>query len=416
MKRRSFLELAAGGLAAAAAPICPGYARPTVSGTPLVSVTGIPDNPFWSLANPNLHAGFDTLVWLLEMSGLSFYRSPVSRPLTGPRGLIASDDIVLIKVNGQWKYRGATNTDLVRGIVQRILGHPDGFVGEVVLIENGQGRGSLACDVTGSGYPDGGVHANARDERHSFQYLIDTVFRDPRVSGLLLDPYRKTFIGASDHVTTGFRRYENVSYPCFTTPGGRRVELREGIWTGSGYAANLKLINVPVLKTHGGSEFTGALKHFYGLVSMEDGQSPYRHYAGLGETCGKMVASVRPPVLNVLDAIWVSHKELAGYPASATSNARRIAASQDPLALDYWAAKNILYPIDRNAAHNPDNEVVAEWMDAAAAVINGRGGLYDPDRAIYVDQVTSRESDLRILELQVPNEPIPEPSRRYWMD
>jgi hypothetical protein len=117
-------------------------------------------------------------------------------------------------------------------------------------------------------------------------------------------------------------------------------------------------------------------------------------------------------VLNILDAVWVSHKQLAGYPAAATFNARRIAASQDPLALDYWAAKNILYPIDRNAAHHPDNPVVAEWMTAATAVINGRGGLYDPDRALYVDQVTSRESDLRILELQVPNAPIPEPSRR----
>lgn len=412
MKRRSFLELAAGGLAAAAIPLRSGTSEAAVAGTPLVSVTGIPDDPFWSLANPNLHAGFDTLIWLLELSGLPFYRSPVSRPLAGPRGLISSDDVILIKVNGQWKYRGATNADLVRGIIQRILGHPDGFVGEVVLIENGQGRGSLKCDNTGSGYPDGGVHANARDERHSFQYLIDTVFRDPRVSGFLLDPYRKAFIGASDHATTGFRRYENVSYPCFSTRGGRRVELREGIWTGSGYAANLKLINVPVLKTHGGSEFTGILKHFYGLVSMDDGQSSFRHYAGLGETCGKMVASVRPPVLNVLDAVWVSHKQLAGYPASATYNARRIAASQDPLALDYWAAKNILYPIDRKAAHHPDHAVIADWMADAAAVINGRGGLYDPDRAIYVDQVTSREGDLRILELQVPNEPIPDPWRR----
>jgi UDP-N-acetylglucosamine:LPS N-acetylglucosamine transferase len=41
---------------------------------------------------------------------------------------------------------------------------------------------------------------------------------------------------ASD-VTDGYRRYEDVSYPCFTTPGGRRVELREGIWTGTSHGA-----------------------------------------------------------------------------------------------------------------------------------------------------------------------------------
>ena len=50
------------------------------------------------------------------------------------------------------------------------------------------------------------------------------------------------------------------------------------------YQQNLKLINVPVLKHHdrGGSEITAALKHFYGLVTMSDGQSPSRHYSGPG--------------------------------------------------------------------------------------------------------------------------------------
>jgi hypothetical protein len=31
--------------------------------------------------------------------------------------------------------------------------------------------------------------------------------------------------------------------------------------------------------------------------------SPKVIYSGLGETCGKMVVSVRTPVLNILDAI-----------------------------------------------------------------------------------------------------------------
>ena len=84
-----------------------------------------------------------------------------------------------------------------------------------------------------------------------------------------------TFIGATDHSTNGYRTYENVSYPCFTTAGGHRVELREGIWNGNSYSQNLKLINVPVLKYHdtGGSEITASLKHCYGIVSMSDGQS-----------------------------------------------------------------------------------------------------------------------------------------------
>ena len=29
---------------------------------------------------------------------------------------------------------------MLRGLIHRILGHPDGFKGEVVIFENGQGR------------------------------------------------------------------------------------------------------------------------------------------------------------------------------------------------------------------------------------------------------------------------------------
>ncbi|NIS67252.1 MAG: hypothetical protein GTO05_19210, partial [Gemmatimonadales bacterium] len=73
--------------------------------------------------------------------------------MSGRKGLIAADDVVLIKVNAQWKYRGCTNSDVVRGLIQRVLDHPDGFAGEVVLIENGQGWGSFGCDTT-TRYPD----------------------------------------------------------------------------------------------------------------------------------------------------------------------------------------------------------------------------------------------------------------------
>ena len=112
-----------------------------------------------------------------------------------------------------------------------------------------------------------------------------------------------------------------------------RVELREGVWNGSSHGSGLKLINVPVLKHHdtGGSEITASLKHFYGLVSMDDGQSALRHYSGLGETVGKMIASVATPVLNIIDATWVSYSSLTGWPASTTFRANKLLAGQDPV-------------------------------------------------------------------------------------
>ncbi len=364
----------------------------------LFLVKDIPDDPFYNPNNPNLHLGVDSLLYLMAEKGLKFYRSSRPNFLAGPQGLIAANDVVLIKVNAQWKHRGCTNSDLIRGLIQRILDHPDGFEGEVVIFENGQGRGSLACD-TSAAYGDNLIRANANDESHSFTYLVNNIFNDRRVSAFLLDSVRGHFIGPNDHVSDGYRRYENVSYPCFTTAGGHRVELREGIWQGQGYSQNLKLINVPVLKHHdtGGSEITACLKHYYGILSMADGYSSYRHYEGLGETCGKMIVSVITPVLNIIDAIWVSHKSLTGYPPSTTFRANMILASQDPVAADYWAAKYILYPIDYNFRHHPQFPGIDKWLAAAEEIINSRGGLRNPEKGIMVNKVTRDEAEMNVL-------------------
>ena len=359
----------------------------------------IPNQPFYGGGNGNYHAGVEYLLHLMGNNGLKFYRSAQEAALSGPSGMIEPNDVVLIKVNAQWKYRGCTNSDLIRGLIQRILDHPDGFNGEVVIFENGQGRGSLNCDTSSSYGGDTSVHANANNDSHTFLYLVNTVFNNPRVSTFLLDPVRTIFIGATEHTTNGYRTYENVSYPCFTTAKGNRVELREGIWNGSSYSQNLKLINVPVLKYHdtGGSEITASLKHCYGIVSMSDGQSGFRHYSGLGETCGKMVVSVRTPILNIIDAIWVSYSSITGYPESTTFRSNQILASQDPVALDYWAAKYIMYPISKNNRHLPTFSGIDQWLTSARDIINGRGGLYNPDSGITVGSVTKAEGEMVTL-------------------
>jgi uncharacterized protein (DUF362 family) len=364
-------------------------------------VKEIPDQPFWGGGDGHYHAGVDSLLQLMGANGLKFYRSAVESVATGPQGMIASDDVVLIKVNAQWKHRGCTNSDLIRGLVRRVLDHPDGFKGEAVIVENGQGRGSLDCDTSASYGGDRSVQANANDPSHSFRFVAETLLADSRVSLYLLDPIRQRFIQGDDHDQDGYRRFENVSYPCFTTRNGTRVELWEGIWDGSGHRQNLKLINVPVLKHHdtGGSEITGALKHFYGLVSMADGHGAFRHYRGLGQTCGKMVASIRTPVLNIMDAIWVSQGSITGYPAETTTRVNQLLAGQDPVALDYWAAGHILYPIDGNRRHHPSFSGIQRWLKAAKKIINGRGGLYDPAAGILARNANTKPKRMRALEV-----------------
>jgi len=397
LTRREFLRSLAAGVSVPYLSKLPGLRTSAVLND-VFWVKGIPDQPFYDPGQLNHHIGLDSLLCLMADNGLNFYRSSSGQPFASPSGLIAAADIVLIKVNAQWKYRGCTNSDLIRGLIQRILDHPDGFSGEVVIVENGQGRGSLKCDTTAAYAGDRGVQANANDEKHHFLYLVDSVFHDPRVSAYLLDPVRMTFLDDDDHVRDGYRQFENVSYPCFTTAGGNRVELREGIWKSGAHSRNLKLINVPVLKHHdsGGSEITASLKHMYGLVSMSDGHKGFRHYGGLGETCGKMMVSVVPPILNIIDAIWVSHSSIKGFPAKATFRANQLLASQDPVAADYWAAKYILYPVDSNFRHHPDFPGVDRWLGRARDTINGRGGLLNPEKGIIVGQVTRNEAEMRI--------------------
>ena len=406
MKRREFIKLGALGI-----PVL--YSchlsdqggtetnEPSCSLASLFWVKNIPAIPYQPQL-PETSSAMKALINLMSEQGLKFYRSIHSGNLLGPRGLINRDDVVLIKVNAQWKYRGCTNSDLTAQLIEAILDHPDGFQGEVVIMENGQGRGSLNCD-TDAAYSDSQVHANAVNEWQSFQYLIDITFNDPRVSGYLLDPIRDVFIDADDHLTDGYRKLDNVSFPCFTTRAGNRIELKEGIWNSGRYQQNLKLINLPVLKHHdtGGSEITASLKHMYGVLSMKDSHAPFRHYQGLGETCGRMISVVRQPVLNIIDAIWVSHNSLAGEPVKATTPVNQILASQDPVALDYWAAKYILFPIDANERHHPDFPGINQWLSDARELINQKGGLYNYSRDLAGESVTQKESEMQVFTLDM---------------
>src|SRR5512137_1015338 len=131
MRRRDFVKLGLVGAAALPLSRCetatPSPDGPTDTRNDLFQVTQVPANPF---SSGNRHAGVDTLLDLMGQNGLKFYRTSIPGSSNGTNGLIAAGDVVLIKVNAQWKYRGCTNSDLVRGVIQRILDHPEGFSGE----------------------------------------------------------------------------------------------------------------------------------------------------------------------------------------------------------------------------------------------------------------------------------------------
>jgi len=95
-------------------------------------------------SNAIYHEGLDSLLSLLAQNGTYLYRSSKQLPWCDTTGIIGKNDVVLLKVNAEWPERGMPSTDLLKGLIARIVAHPDTFTGEIELVENGQWRQSWA--------------------------------------------------------------------------------------------------------------------------------------------------------------------------------------------------------------------------------------------------------------------------------
>ena len=293
--------------------------------------------------------GLDSLLNLMGGNGLKLHRSTTSGPTSGPDGLIAADDLVIIKINYQWAERGGTNTDLLRGFIHRLTEHPDGFSGEIVIAENTQFAGADNFDRAANNAQDHGQ--SPRDVVNYFAGLgvqvslfdwtqirhtsVDEYSAGDLADGYVVYPYDPAFAG-------------RVSYPKFRTDLGTYVSLRDGVWdlpSNTYDRDRLKLVNMPVLKSHHATYgATSAVKNWMGVITT--GLSTNSHgsmrYGLLGET----MVEVRPADLNILDAIWINADPYTGPSTSYGGATRRneLVASTDAVAADIWAVTSILIP------------------------------------------------------------------------
>ena len=327
--------------------------------------------------------GMSELIDLMGSRGLKFYQSVEIGTTRGPDGLIAKDDVVLIKVNCQWDERGGTNTDLLKALVQAIVDHPDGFTGEIIVADNGQGRGSL--DWTDNNAEDHSQSAQAVVDLFSDSYSVSTFLWDT-IRGEEVDEYQSGdlsdgyIVSETTDPETGIR----PSYPKFKTTYGTYVSLRHGIWNPSTNRFDderLKIINFPILKTHSTYGVTAAVKHYMGVVSQP--LTNAHDTVGRGGM-GTEMTKTRFPLLNILDAIWINAIPLNG-PGTSYRDATRtnvIAASTDPIALDYWATKHILMQaailegVENTDTMDPDNSAArsfGNWLELSMQEISAAG-------------------------------------------
>jgi hypothetical protein len=427
--RREFLstssKLVAGSVLVAAGGMTPGKAlgstlalpswRRATAKSDVFVVQDIPA-PRYSLAGgilppgpPDLilqDAGIEAMAALMDRQGSPFFRTAST-----PDGLVASDSIVVIKINQQWVGAGeesglgrlSTSTDLIKGLVWRILNHPEGFVGEVVLAENIQNENPGYASRT---------PANAQDQNQSLMDVI-TVFQnlgqpvslqdwtnlnnylllggnlgpEPATSeyiyGNMDDGY--VLLNGSDNppgLTDGY------SYPKFLTAAGHYVSMRHGLWDAGAstyHPDRVVLINMPVLKKHEMAGATAAWKNLIGFITCEgtngsrfpDWFGMHAYFWGFEDASnlyglvGRHISLIRKPDLNIVDAIWVANYNNWGSKSAVRCNV--VLASRDPFAVDWYASEYILRPV---VPEEPDSSSLARMGTfRSASIVNQKAAM-----------------------------------------
>ncbi len=333
--------------------------------------------------------GLDCLLNLMGQNGLKFHQSATVTQTSGPAGIVAANDVVLIKINYQWTERGGTNVDLLQGLVRFIVDHPDGFAGEVVICENTQFNSSDGFDRQVN---------NAED--HTFSpFDVVAHFRSLgyRVSLAPWDLIQYTGVSeySSGDMADGYVVYPydsrfsgRISYPKFQTTDGTYVSVKNGVWnpgSASYDRSRLKFINVPVFKSHSADYgATACVKHYMGVVTGD--LSTNSHNAIGAGIMGALLGEIQPADLNILDCIWVNANPYDGPWTGYADATRRdeLVASLDPVAADIWSVKNILIPAFLANGYSPPwptpsadpDDPTSEfrtYLDASMSYLNAAG-------------------------------------------
>jgi len=362
----------------------------------------------------------------------------------GIETIIDKEDIVILKVNSQWWHQGMTNTDVIAEFIRMVLDMP-GFAGEIILADNNQSatpekRGwttdkrngrfnynELIEYFNGQGFPNVGKYhwhpAGPNPTPLQFGGAGDNVVKHPSEG----DGY----IWPEDlYYECPYGNKCILAYPVFTSSySGVTVDLKDGAFKDGQYTGQpIKFINFAALNHHGPyTGVTAAVKNYMGVVDMSCGypgpapkgtfnthhigasatfrwmahhrrtlrhipvvrefyeRHPVFRFRYTGGVLGKYMKEIRRADLNIITAInigWGHRIE-----PKMAARADTVLASTDPVALDYHAAANVLYPatVDAGAPdyyrklNNPDinDGPLRNFLQECRREL---GGTLDPDK------------------------------------
>lgn len=340
----------------------------------------------------------DTLFLLMKTQGIYLYKT-----LAHPSGIVGSNDIVIIKGSFQWDFRNTTSTDRIKGLIWQILQHPDGFTGEILVGDNTQWA------------PIGEDDNNSEDINQCILDVINTFYSKgyPVYLFRWADIMYNVVTEYSDGDYNDGYTYDPVSkitYPKFQSPAGTYISLKYGIWneTTQNYNHNrLCIIDFPVLKCHGWTGATLAIKNWIGVltVAYQDeryggGDPMHFDYFFSPYALVAKVMQVTFPKLTIIDAAWTNPERNYGNIAIQLN---MLLGSTDPFAASWYAAKYMLTPVayypentnpDLNGGYGSYGTCLNNWItcmqDSGFAVTKDSSEISVYDRSVL--SVTSTNS------------------------
>jgi len=356
----------------------------------------------------------------------------------GIERFFGSDDIVVIKPNTQWWNQGRTNLAAMKGFIDLVLNIPH-FKGEVIIAENNHFMDETLPEdekhnVRGwthfseiNGDIDGINHnVNTLIELYheqGYKNITKYHWRDGgskldfhgngQNGGIVVSPVEGDGYVWSDieYVFKGFFGLKKwrvkMTYPIFTSRySGVTIDLKNGAFqrdangTGDYFPDKpVKLINFAVLNDHGNDTgITSSVKNYMGITDLSCGYwgiepkgyanvhfcgEGYYPYAKAGPI-GHFMKTITKADLNIVTAEWVGWGHRTNVKRA--TRTRTILASTDPIALDYYGAKNLVYPLSRNKEyHDPDNPQSSVWkfLDLALRTC-GEGTLDESMMRVHI--------------------------------
>ncbi len=279
---------------------------------------------------------------MMQAKNIYFYKTALH-----PSGIVGSDNIVVIKGNFQWTSRNTTSTDRIKGVIWKIIQHPDGFTGEIIVCDNTQ---NFAIDQEDN---------NSEDTEQSIVDVVNTFsskgypvsIRDwSNVYNVVAEEYSS----GDDNEGFVYESESKISYPKFNSPfTNQKISLRYGIWdsNSSSYDPDrLCLIDFPVLKAHSWSGATIAIKNWVGVLTTAYANERYGGHSEMHSNyifgqyaLVAKVMGVTFPNLTIVDAEWTS--AASNSDLTDLVHTKMLLGSTDPCAVSWYAAKYILTPI-----------------------------------------------------------------------